>query len=331
MKMMRISIAMATYNGAQYIQDQLNSFQLQTRQPDELIVYDDCSTDETESIVSKFSEACSFKVFFYKNKKNIGFKQNFAQALSKCTGDLIFLSDQDDVWLPRKIEKIVSFFDCNPTTMVVTHDQIICDSKLRHLKNTRFNNLSAINQDLKNHVSGCCTALRGSWVKMVLPMPIEINAHDTWIATLADKIGVRELYKEPLMYYRRHDKNASQSVTYSINPITRDPFIDTNLLKKIRRTRNFNISNINREIRVLEVYIERVKKIDDLKLANEINNAALRFLMDSANRISWLKSRKEILNKKFPSRLKSVIKFYLAGFYKKSNGIYSAIADAISL
>ena len=95
---MRISIAMTTYNGSKYLNDQLKSFSQQDQAPDELIVCDDGSSDNTIKILEKFSLNAPFDVKIYQNESNLGFTKNFENALSKCTGDLIFLSDQDDIW-----------------------------------------------------------------------------------------------------------------------------------------------------------------------------------------------------------------------------------------
>ena len=99
---LRISIAMSTYNGGKYLQEQLDSFLAQTSLPDELVITDDCSTDNTLEIIQAFAAMAPFEVRWEQNEKNLGYTGNFNQALMKTTGDLVFLSDQDDVWFPEK-------------------------------------------------------------------------------------------------------------------------------------------------------------------------------------------------------------------------------------
>ena len=99
---MKASIALATYNGERYLQEQLNSFLHQTRLPDEIIACDDCSTDRTMDILESFAISALFAVYIYRNAINLGYTKNFERAISLCSGDVIFLSDQDDVWFPKR-------------------------------------------------------------------------------------------------------------------------------------------------------------------------------------------------------------------------------------
>ncbi|MBC7931137.1 MAG: glycosyltransferase, partial [Rubrivivax sp.] len=96
----RLSIAMCTYDGGRYLAEQLASIAAQTRAPDELVVCDDRSRDETTSIVRRFAETAPFPVRLYVNEQNLGSTRNFEKAIGLCEGELIALSDQDDVWLP---------------------------------------------------------------------------------------------------------------------------------------------------------------------------------------------------------------------------------------
>lgn len=99
---MQVSVAMASYNGAKYLQAQLQSLVEQERQPDELVVSDDASTDTTRDLLCAFAGAAPFRVALYRNAAQGGYGKNFARALSLCGGDLVFLCDQDDVWFPEK-------------------------------------------------------------------------------------------------------------------------------------------------------------------------------------------------------------------------------------
>lgn len=101
---MKMSIAMATYNGARYLREQLDSFAAQTRLPDELVVCDDGSSDDTLNILEEFARTAPFQVRIFRNDVNLGYAQNFARALERCVGDLVFLSDHDNVWFEDKID-----------------------------------------------------------------------------------------------------------------------------------------------------------------------------------------------------------------------------------
>lgn len=101
-----LSVAMCTYNGEEYLWEQLLSIAEQTRLPDELIVCDDSSTDTTLQILNEFQKMAPFSVRIYCNEAKLGPSKNFEKAITLCSGDVIALSDQDDVWLPRKLERL---------------------------------------------------------------------------------------------------------------------------------------------------------------------------------------------------------------------------------
>src|SRR5213080_381833 len=98
-----LSVALCTYNGAAYLGEQLDSIVAQSRPPDELVVCDDGSTDETVEVLETFLAEAPFPVRLQRNEANLGFVKNFEQAISLCTGDFVALSDQDDVWMPGKL------------------------------------------------------------------------------------------------------------------------------------------------------------------------------------------------------------------------------------
>ena len=104
---MKVSIALCTYNGENFLEEQLSSIGQQTRLPDELIISDDDSTDSTVQIAEKFAAIAPFSVKISINTKRLGSTKNFERAISQCSGDIIFLSDQDDYWNPKKINLIV--------------------------------------------------------------------------------------------------------------------------------------------------------------------------------------------------------------------------------
>lgn len=210
---MKISIAMATYNGAKYLQEQLDSFVAQTRQPDELVVCDDGSSDATMETLQWFAGVAPFPVKIHKNKSNLGYAKNFEKVISLCCGDIIFLSDQDDVWLERKIAEIEQAFLHNPGKMVVINDQIITDGELRHTGVTKLENTRRLGLGGSWFVTGCCTAIRREWVDFIMPIPMSVVEHDVWINLFADILGLRLLVEEPLQMYRRHGSNVSEAAT----------------------------------------------------------------------------------------------------------------------
>src|SRR2546426_7664709 len=101
----RLSVVMCTYNGAKYLDDQLRSLEKHSRPPDEIIFLDDCSTDSTADIIAAFASRAPFEVHLYVNPQNLGTTKNFEAAIRRCTGDVVALADQDDFWLPHKLDR----------------------------------------------------------------------------------------------------------------------------------------------------------------------------------------------------------------------------------
>lgn len=210
---MSISIAMTTYLGERYLQAQLDSFRAQTLLPDELVVCDDGSDDGTVALLERFRQDAPFDVRVHRNETNLGLGRNFEKALRLCRGDLVFLSDQDDVWAPEKLRRVVEVFAEHPDRMLVLNDQHLCDGELRPHGRTVLENLSSAGLDLDYFVPGCSTAVRREWLDVALPLPDADIAYDTWINRLGGHLGLRTVLAEPLQYYRRHGGNASADIT----------------------------------------------------------------------------------------------------------------------
>jgi len=127
----RISVAMAAYNGERFKSQQLESLARQTRLPDELVVSDDCSTDQTVEILNDFAKCAQFSVRVLVNEINVGFDRNFERVIAECTGDLIFLCDQDDVWFPAKIERMADALVRHPSAgMVISNSELVDENTI---------------------------------------------------------------------------------------------------------------------------------------------------------------------------------------------------------
>ena len=203
---MKITVTMATFNGAQYIEAQLQSFIDQTRQPDEVIITDDCSTDGTEIIVREFRKTAPFKVEFHRNEQNLGYCGNFNAALIRATGDLVFLSDQDDVWFPEKIEHMVSVAERNPKALVVMNDAALTDGDLNEVGLTKVGQIRSAGMSLDSFVMGCCCAVRRELLDFCMPIPHGMKGHDNWLVELAASLNAKVVDIRVLQYYRRHEE-----------------------------------------------------------------------------------------------------------------------------
>jgi len=212
---LKISIAMATYNGAKYLREQLDSFVAQTRLPDELVITDDCSTDNTIEIIQAFAATAPFAVRWEQNEKNHGYTGNFNHALMKTTGDLVFLSDQDDVWFPEKLAIMERYALDNPTALVMMNDAALTDAALNDTGLTKQGQIASAGLDQSAFVMGCCAVVRRELLDICLPIPAQFNGHDGWIVKLAEGVGRKHVVPDVLQWYRRHEANESQFIANS--------------------------------------------------------------------------------------------------------------------
>src|SRR5947209_2797042 len=189
---MRISVALCTYNGSKYLKEQLDSIASQSLLPDELVICDDGSLDATESIVRAFEKTALFKVVFLRNEKNLGSTLNFEKAISCCSGDLIALCDQDDLWLPLKLEKLTAAIEADARIGGAFSDALLIDGSGRDLASTLWSQVQYIpdrnSTDLDrktllrhNVVTGATMMFRSSLRPMLMPIPRQW-VHDGWLA-----------------------------------------------------------------------------------------------------------------------------------------------------
>lgn len=205
----KLSIALATYNGGRFLQEQLDSFAAQTLLPDELVVGDDGSTDDTLAVLERFAATAPFPVHIQRNPRNYGYSRNFCEIVERCGGDIIFLSDQDDYWMADKLQRCVDALR-QPGAMLVTHDARLADGELNPAEATMLSQLRASGSlDPDALMNGCCMAFDRFLAGFVCPPPYDF--HDMWLAVVARLMNGRVFIEEPLMLYRRHGGNASGS------------------------------------------------------------------------------------------------------------------------
>lgn len=213
--MTSISIAMTTYNAGRYGEAQLRSFAAQTRLPDELVITDDGSAAETPEIVARFAASVPFPVRYSRNKANLGINLNFERAVSLTSGDLVFMSDDDDVWFPEKLATVEAAFDAHPSVLSVVNDQVIADADGRLTARTVLQNVRRLGYGDAHFGTGACTAMRRSIMRLLLPFPRGAVPYDHWTNHLPFVLGVRYLVETPLQMYRRHGHNATASLLAS--------------------------------------------------------------------------------------------------------------------
>lgn len=215
----KVSVAIATYNGEKYLREQLESLYSQTRVPDEIVVVDDRSIDRTKDILEEYHQKKGLR--FIINEQNLGVNQNFEKAIRCCTGDYIAICDQDDVWMPHKIEtslrKLMAIENGKPAC--VSSQCIGVDKEL-----------NVINEDVlikkdscgfkatalqKGVCQGCSLMFNRALMEVLIFYPNKCFMYDYYIGFVAAAVGVKYNISEPLMWYRHHDNNVVAKMTNS--------------------------------------------------------------------------------------------------------------------
>lgn len=210
---MRLSVCMATYNGSRYLREQLDSILMQLGPLDELIVVDDGSRDETVALLQSLGDS---RVHLHCNERNLGPIRSFERALGLSVGEVVFLADQDDVWLPGKRDAIVAAFEDHPSAQVVVSDAQVIDASgsltLPSHMATRGGFRAGLWHTLwKNRYLGCAMAMRRQTLAAALPIPRRVPMHDMWLGIVGGLLGDVVYLPSALMQYRRHGGNASPS------------------------------------------------------------------------------------------------------------------------
>lgn len=208
----KVSVVMCTYNGAKYIREQLDSILNQTYPIFEIIIQDDCSTDDTVEILNDFKQSIQLKknieVHVYVNEKNIGYNRNFLSAFMRAKGEFIACSDQDDIWYPEKIEKQINS---------IGSKDVCCSfyEEGEHMTDSKNKLLSPwVNPEhilFTNTIPGHTMLLRRSFFQNMRPWGDEV-IYDWWIAISAALGNGIAIVSQSLSWHRRHNDSVIQSI-----------------------------------------------------------------------------------------------------------------------
>lgn len=220
---MKVSVCMAAYNGAPYIEPQICSILKQLGHADQLIIVDDKSTDETVKIIENFKDS---RIQLFINATNVGAALTFNRALQEASGDIIFLSDQDDIWHHGKLTTVVKILETGNVDLLV-HDAVVMrGGQVVHasLFEMAGSSSGVIKNIISNTFTGCCMAFKRDILRDVLPISPHIGLfHDAWIGVLAQYLGYKIIFVPvPLIDFVRHGANASTQRRRGIIPIILD-------------------------------------------------------------------------------------------------------------
>lgn len=223
-----VSVAMCTRDGVAFVEDQLRSLLDQTRPPDEIVVSDDASRDGTAERVSEFAQGSRVPVRVRRNPSPVGYRENFERAIGACTGDVIFLADQDDVWLPEKIAEMLGPF-ASEGAGIVHCDATVTDAELDPTGGTVFSTQPGLGLDRRRSpvelvrgvgIPGCTMAFRADLGGFLLPLS-RLWGHDLWIVLVGSALAEVVPVTRPLMLYRRHAGSAGPSRLIDAGPTDR--------------------------------------------------------------------------------------------------------------
>lgn len=310
---MKISVIICTFNGENYIYEQLNSIYSQDYLPNEVIICDDNSQDQTLSKIYTFVEKFpEIKTKIIKHKEQLGYIKNFEYALRQVTGDLIFFSDQDDIWEKNKIRFMLNYFEDGNYDLVFSNAYIYSDGKigkklLNHKVKFSSDQIDELNAGnsldilLKyNVITGATMAIRKEMIKNVIPFS-ELMVHDAWIGLIASCIGKIHYINKPLIYYRQHTSNQIG--------------VQSNLLKEVnvKKDKDNRLNGIRGFNALCKHLLRYEGSIDNTKI-KKINEKISHFIVRE--------------NGKTIRGIPLLINELLKGRYKRySNGMYSFAKD----
>lgn len=307
----RVSVVLCSYNGGRYISEQLASIAGQTLPPAEVVVCDDGSTDETIAHVHRFSESVPFPVRLERHLSPLGIAANFSRAIELCSGDIIALSDQDDVWEPCKLERIATAFAADEQLGLVLSDARAIDSAGKDLHyrlwdaivppfthgERRLARSGRLFDVLLRHyvATGATLAFSAAYRDLVLPIP-GFALHDSWIATLVAAVTRSTIIDEPLVRYRQH---ASQAQGERID----------SLLEQLRTARRIGVSK-------LEITAQRFQAVRERLEGSPYYHPPGKVLHDLAQKVDHLNVRARMIRSN-AFRLPIVLREIMRGRYRR--------------
>lgn len=250
----KVSVALGVFNGEMYITEQVESILNQSLPVDELIVSDDASSDASVSIVQDIikNTRSETTITLVINEENAGYTKNFERAISHCSGDLIFLSDHDDVWDPAKVEEVVNVFQKDPDVSMVYHDAEYADPSLHPLGRTVFEQRPYLSRERgaremirRPGVKGCCMAFTARVKDAAVPFVPDLGK-DVWLVYIASALGRIVPLPRCLILYRRHEG------TLSVDDV---PGYDSKRVKQ--QAASDRVRTCQEEVRRLEVLLVR--------------------------------------------------------------------------
>ena len=318
-----ISVAMCTFNGAQFLDAQLESLAAQIRPPDELVVCDDGSSDNSQEIIKNFSRRSAFDVRLVVNDANLGTTRNFEKAIQLCQSPIIALADQDDIWYAHKLDRIERVFRSSPSNVAVFSDADIIDEHSQPVRQRlwrthgfdsadqkEFANSGGLSVLIKHPVvTGATMAFQRKFLDLLIPIP-STETHDLWISFLLSAFGRIEAIPEPLMQYRQHPEQ-------QIGP---GPVTANEIMAQARsRGAHFYFKEIHKFHRLYDRIKDYSSSVPECQ----------RVMQEIEGKIRHLEHRAGLSPKKV-ARIPKVLREMLKGNYSRYSGGWKSIAKDLA-
>ena len=309
---MKLSIALTTYNGARYLEAQLASLVRQTRPPDEVVICDENSSDGTGSILAAFEASAPFAVRVVINEAQLGIIANFEKAVGLCTGDIIFLADQDDSWHPDKLARHEAIYADRPEVGLVFSDAEVVDRELKPLgmrmserlgitpaRLAQLSGKHALNVLIRRpFLLGCTISFRASLRPYLDPFPTD-QLHDNWIPFALATVTRFQGIADPLIDYRSHDQQ-----TVGVHTLRTD---------QATRSKPTRAADIERQLSIVDTLERQIARFRDQVQIPDIDQ-----ILRGKRR--FLERRLKVTDRPLPSRLATIVPSLLAGDYFRYAG-----------
>ena len=293
-----VSVAMATYNGEDFLREQLDSIIAQTHPVDEIVISDDNSKDSTKNILIEYQSKYPGIIKLSLNDTNVGFIRNFERAIESCTSHFVALCDQDDVWDETKIERLV--------TEIGSHDLIHSDAQLvdkkcnsiaasfsryskKNVKHRSFTDIC-----INNSVTGCTCMFKRTILEKALPFPAFLP-HDHWLAIVAKDGNGIAYYPHPLISYRQHGKNAIGAKNATNRHSRRD--IHSRTRRQILNDKKIRYQNLYEyaQIALSNDSSKKIKEIADYYSSYFVSRVRVKSFLFHLRHLGTFSNRKTIL------------------------------------
>lgn len=281
-----VTVLLAVYNGEKYLRQQIESVLNQTVTDVKILIRDDGSVDASCELINEYCDKYPQKISKIEGLPTGSAKQNFAELLKNCDSDYIMFCDQDDVWLPDKVERTLEAIKANDndgkTPVLVHTDLKVVDNSLNIISSSFFefqrlyqDNITLSKLLVQNYVTGCTVMINRALAQMCGEIPKECIMHDWWLALVAQLFGKIVCLKQPTMLYRQHsDNQVGAKASYGIALIKRKLKTINEVKKNYNATylqadlllKHYADSMNEEQLKILQIY----KKMSSMKKLNKI-------------------------------------------------------------